>query len=387
MKNQPQKDSNELQQIEQIEQTAPVTPVAPPPQPSPYGAPYMPAKKSKTPLIISLVLLVVLLILTGAGAFAYTVYQKPENVVIDALSKAQKAKMVATKTEITSDFKFSSSGTTIKFKKLMVDFGANSSPSLDTNAELAIEYNGKEVKLAASALTTENGDIYFKVNHIVDVVNSVVKQQISIPSGAMKYLENIDNKWIKYSISDLKKQDSAQGKTAQCLLDAYKSYANDNAKKSELTDIYKKNPYLKISDKVQSKDGSYGYTVSVDAEVFKKFGEALSKSSAAKDFDDCAPTTLSSGGRTYSDASKKLEDNTTVMLWVSQWSHELRGVDVTLDDAKGPDSKNYKIESRTKLDFTKGVQTEVPSNTMSIEELTENLQGLGKEMSKLDVSY
>ena len=75
------------------------------------------------------------------------------------------------------------------------------------------------------------------------------------------------------------------------------------------------------------------------------------------------------------------------MLWVSQWSHELRGVDVTLDDAKGPDSKKYKIESRTTLDFTKGVQTEVPSNTMSIEELTEYLQGLGKEMSKQDVSY
>ena len=165
-------------------------------------------RKSKAGLIIAICAAVLVVLLAIAGATAYVFYQKPENVLLDAVSKLPLATKVSTKTTVNSNFSYEADGVNIKFKKFTFDTGAENTPKFDANAELALEVNGKELSLKASGLATDNGTVYFKVDNIV----SSIKETLSIlhqklPAQSEKHLKKIDGKWAKYSLADVRKQD------------------------------------------------------------------------------------------------------------------------------------------------------------------------------------
>ena len=102
-------------------------------------------RKSKAGLIIAICAAILVVLLAIAGATAYAFYQKPENVLLDAVSKLPLATKVSTKTTVNSNFSYEADGVNIKFKKFTFDTGAENTPKLDANAELALEVNGKEL--------------------------------------------------------------------------------------------------------------------------------------------------------------------------------------------------------------------------------------------------
>ena len=329
-------------------------------------------RKSKVGLIVAICAVILVVLLAIAGVTAYAFYQKPENVLLDAVSKLPLATKVSTKTTVNSNFSYEADGVNIKFKKFTFDTGAENTPKFDANAELALEVNGKELSLKASGLATDNGTVYFKVDNIV----SSIKETLSIlhqklPAQAEKHLKKIDGKWAKYSLADVRKQDKKSADQLQCVIDAYKKYSKDDKAKHQISSVYKKHLFIIIDKEVKSQNGNFGYDVSVDDDKAEAFWKDFRETSFAKSVESCAPNVSSSSSDTYKSAKKaKSKADATMTVWVSQWSHELRGVDIKATNLKtdSRSDKNYNVSAKTIIDFSKGSQVAVPSDAISAEE-------------------
>ena len=328
-------------------------------------------RKSKAGLIIAICAAVLVVLLAIAGATAYAFYQKPENVLLDAVSKLPLATKVSTKTTVNSNFSYEADGVKIKFKKFTFDTGAENAPKLDANAELALEVNGKELSLKASGLVTDNGTVYFKDNIVSSIKETLSILHQKLPAQAEKHLKKIDGKWVKYSLADARKQDKKSANQLQCVIDAYKKYSKDDKAKHQISSVYKKHPFIIIDKEVKSQSGNFGYDVSVDDDKAEAFWKDLRETSFAKSVESCAPNVSSSSSDTYKSAKKaKSKADATMTVWVSQWSHELRGVDVKATNLKtdSRSDKNYNVSAKTVIDFSKGSQVAVPGDTISAEE-------------------
>ena len=328
-------------------------------------------RKSKVGLIIAICAAVLVVLLAIAGATAYAFYQKPENVLLDAVSKLPLATKVSTKTTVNSNFSYEADGVNIKFKKFTFDTGAENTPKFDANAELVLEVNGKELSLKASGLVTDNGTVYFKDNIVSSIKETLSILHQKLPAQAEKHLKKIDGKWVKYSLADARKQDKKSANQLQCVIDAYKKYSKDDKAKHQISSVYKKHPFIIIDKEVKSQNGNFGYDVSVDDDKAEAFWKDFRETSFAKSVESCAPNVSSSSSDTYKSAKKaKSKADATMTVWVSQWSHELRGVDVKATNLKtdSRSDKNYNVSAKTVIDFSKGSQVTVPSDAISAEE-------------------
>jgi len=326
-------------------------------------------RKSKAGLIIAICAAVLVVLLAIAGATAYAFYQKPENVLLDAVSKLPLATKVSTKTTVNSNFSYEADGVKIKFKRFTFDTGAENTPKLDANAELALEVNGKELSLKASGLVTDNGTVYFKDNIVSSIKETLSILHQKLPAQAEKHLKKIDGKWVKYSLADARKQDKKSANQLQCVIDAYKKYSKDDKAKHQISSVYKKHPFIIIDKEVKSQSGNFGYDVSVDDDKAEAFWKDFRETSFAKSVESCAPNVSSSSSDTYKSA-KKAKSKADATVWVSQWSHELRGVDVKAANLKtdSRSDKNYNVSAKTVIDFSKGSQVAVPGDAISAEE-------------------
>lgn len=328
-------------------------------------------RKSKAGLIIAICAAVLFVLLAIAGATAYAFYQKPENVLLDAVSKLPLATKVSTKTTVNSNFSYEADGVKIKFKRFTFDTGAENTPKFDANAELVLEVNGKELSLKASGLVTDNGTVYFKDNIVSSIKETLSILHQKLPAQAEKHLKKIDGKWVKYSLADARKQDKKSANQLQCVIDAYKKYSKDDKAKHQISSVYKKHPFIIIDKEVKSQNGNFGYDVSVDDDKAEAFWKDFRETSFAKSVESCAPNVSSSSSDTYKSAKKaKSKADATMTVWVSQWSHELRGVDVKATNLKtdSRSDKNYNVSAKTIIDFSKGSQVAVPSDAISAEE-------------------
>lgn len=328
-------------------------------------------RKSKAGLIIAICAAVLVVLLAIAGATAYAFYQKPENVLLDAVSKLPLATKVSTKTTVNSNFSYEADGVKIKFKRFTFDTGAENTPKFDANAELVLEVNGKELSLKASGLVTDNGTVYFKDNIVSSIKETLSILHQKLPAQAEKHLKKIDGKWAKYSLADVRKQDKKSADQLQCAIDAYKKYSKDDKAKHQISSVYKKHPFIIIDKEVKSQNGNFGYDVSVDDDKAEAFWKDFRETSFAKSVESCAPNVSSSSSDTYKSAKKaKSKADATMTVWISQWSHELRGVDVKAANLKtdSRSDKNYNVSAKTVIDFSKGSQVAVPSDAISAEE-------------------
>ena len=328
-------------------------------------------RKSKVGLIIAICAAVLVVLLAIAGATAYAFYQKPENVLLDAVSKLPLATKVSTKTTVNSNFSYEADGVNIKFKKFTFDTAAENTPKFDANAELVLEVNGKELSLKASGLVTDNGTVYFKDNIVSSIKETLSILHQKLPAQAEKHLKKIDGKWVKYSLADARKQDKKSANQLQCVIDAYKKYSKDDKAKHQISSVYKKHPFIIIDKEVKSQSGNFGYDVSVDDDKAEAFWKDFRETSFAKSVESCAPNVSSSSSDTYKSAKKaKSKADATMTVWVSQWSHELRGVDVKATNLKtdSRSDKNYNVSAKTVIDFSKGSQVAVPGDAISAEE-------------------
>jgi hypothetical protein len=329
--------------------------------------------------------------LMGGGAYAYTTYQDPENALLDAASKALGAKQVHTKTTVTSDFAYTSGGTSIKFGKLIFESGMERTPKIDENAELSITYNGKDVTLKATVLATDAGELYFRVDNAKDTLQKVLGNDLKMSAKAESYLANIDGKWAKYTLDELKKDNPDSGKTVQCTLDTYKKYKDDKKAIQELVDLYKKNQFVVVEGDPITKDGNVGYIIGTDSAKLKSYVKASADTAMTKELDACSGVKSSVKADYIREQAAPADPNadnekTVTTAWVSQWGHELRAIDTVTSNLRGIDQKKFTVTTHTEFDFTKGVTTSAPTDTMKFKDWTDNAMKIYGEISGVDVA-
>ena len=372
----PTASTNAEQAIANTESSKPVAPVQPAPQPlqpalPQQPIPYMPRTSSSQLVLIIIGCIaggVLFLLAICGGVLAYSIYQRPENVVLDAITKLQSAKKFSTHTEITMDYKYDVGAKDISFKKLTLDTGMNSSPSVDANATLQMSVGGRDVSVKASALMTDDGTIYFKVQNLAEALNAFTGSK-ELPASAKNQLEKVSNKWVKYEINDLYKNNQRAAERARCVQNVYKRSLKDSKKRREIVSTYRKYPFVMIESMAQPKDGNVGYTVWIEPVTWRQFNKAFAHTAIAQDIKACGPSTHDNSSVVLDDADDTYANpapshsvlghsKTKFTMWISPWSHELRALDIE----GGPDAR-FSLKSRTKFDFSKGVATAKPNDS------------------------
>ncbi len=340
----------------------------------------------KKKFIIAGIIALVIVGLMGGSAFAYTIYQKPENALLDAAGKALSAKRVHAKTTVTSDFAYTAGETKITFDKLTFEVGVERTPTIDENAELGLTYNGKAVSLKVAVLATDKGEIYFRVSNLKDTIKKTIGSELNMTVKAEQYLTNIDGKWAKYTLDELKKDNPNSGKTAQCTIDTYKKYKDDKKAIQESVDVYKKNQFVIVKGDPLTKDGNIGYVVDIDKTKVKAFDKAWSRTAMAKELDACDGSSTDASPEetdTESEPTKPSDRDpkTVTTVWISQWTHTLDSIETVTSNISGFDGKKFTVTTRTDFDFTKGVTTSVPTDAMKMNDWTENVTKFSEELS------
>ena len=370
--------TNAEQAIANTESSKPVAPVQPAPQPlqpalPQQPIPYMPRTSSSQLVLIIIGCIaggVLFLLAICGGVLAYSIYQRPENVVLDAITKLQSANKFSTHTEITMDYKYDAGAKDVSFKKLTLDTGMNSSPSVDANATLQMSVGGRDVSVKASALMTDDGTIYFKVQNLAEALSAFTGSK-ELPASAKNQLEKVSNKWVRYEINDLYKNNQRAAERARCVQNVYKRSLKDSKKRREIVSTYRKYPFVMIESiaQPQPKDGNVGYTVWIEPVTWRQFNKAFAHTAIAQDIKACNPSTHDNPSAALDDADDNYahpapshsvigRSKTKFTMWISPWSHELRALDIE----GGPDAQ-FSLKSHTKFDFSKGVATTKPNDS------------------------
>lgn len=368
--------TNAEQAIANTESSKPVAPAQPVPQPlqpalPQQPVPYMPRTSSSQLILVIIGCIaggVLFLLAICGGVLAYSIYQRPENVVLDAITKLQSAKKFSTHTEITMDYKYDAGTKDISFKKLTLDTGMNSSPSVDANATLQMSIDGRDVSVKASALMTDDGTIYFKVQNLAEALNAFTGSK-ELPASAKNQLEKVSNKWVKYEINDLYKNNQRAAERARCVQNVYKRSLKDSKKRREIVSTYRKYPFVMIESMAQPKDGNVGYTVWIEPVTWRQFNKAFAHTAIVQDIKACGPSTHDNPSAVLDDTDDNYahpmssysvsgRSKTKFTMWISPWSHELRALDIE----GGPDAQ-FSLKSHTKFDFSKGVATTKPNDS------------------------
>ncbi len=357
------------------------------PTTSPASTLQLPRKKSKKKLIILLVSLGALLLLAGGAAYAYmAVYQKPENVVLDAMSKALSAQAIQSKTVVTSDFTLGNGENAFSFSKLTLDMNTNYNPNVQTNAVLTFSIGGKTYNVAADGFVADNGDVYFRVNSVTDILNyyySRIGTGVELSDKTRQMIKGLENKWIKYSVADMKEQNPDSAKAYSCVIDAYKKNTNNNETNTQLQKAYKDHPFIDVSDKTKSRDGLTGYDVTLNKDKAKQFGEAVKQTQLYKDAKACDPD--ADPDSVSENIAPVTEDGdtgkTSYTVWVDSWSHTLRQVEVVNTSKPSGADKEFTTKVLTELAYDSSVSFTTPKADMTAKELQEKLTKLSEQLS------
>lgn len=372
----PTASTNAEQAIANTESSKPVAPVQPAPQPlqpalPQQPIPYMPRTSSSQLVLIIIGCIaggVLFLLAICGGVLAYSIYQRPENVVLDAITKLQSANKFSTHTEITMDYKYDAGAKDVSFKKLTLDTGMNSSPSVDANATLQMSVGGRDTSVKASALMTDDGTIYFKVKNLAEALSAFTGSK-ELPASAKNQLEKVSNKWVRYEINDLYKNNQRAAERARCVQNVYKRSLKDSKKRREIVSTYRKYPFVMIESMAQPKDGNVGYTVWIEPVTWRQFNKAFAHTAIEQDIKACGPSTHDNSSVVPDDTDDNYANpapshsvlghsKTKFTMWISPWSHELRALDI-----EGGSDARFSPKSHTKFDFSKGVATAKPNDS------------------------
>jgi len=320
----------------------------------------------KKGLLIGIIIVIILLL--GAGAvFAYRFwYQNPEKVVTDAITHAITAKSVIYTGNLAVD------NDQAKVKVAVTGKQADATGALDATATISAA--GAHYIVKGSALIDKSGDLYFKFEHLDDIVNELKKQVIgssadSTVSSLIDQLKSkIDGTWIKVSSSDLKDFSDSYATTKTCLDNAVKTFQTDKSAAKQVTDLYKQHQFITIKKELGAKDGSLGYELTGNDDASKAFAKGLENTKLYKQLHNCDSSfTINADDLTTSTDSS---DKSTVTVWVSRWTHEF--TKATIDDTSDGTTTNLSIEPT----FNQPVTVTAPAKSITLKQLESDITNL-----------
>ncbi|MCX6728477.1 MAG: hypothetical protein NTV39_01785 [Candidatus Saccharibacteria bacterium] len=314
------------------------------------------------------IVVVFLLALVGGGsAFAYTSYQNPQKVISDSIINAVTAKTsiyTGTLSVVNSDMKLNVNITS----KMAAPTG-----SLD--AKVTVTAQNKTYSVSGSGLIDESGDVYFKVSGLAGVVNEAksslgITQSSPVSASIDKLVAKIDGVWVKVSSKDLKQYSESTATTKTCLNDTINKYKDDKAAISEVTDLYKKNPFLVISKELGQVNGSYGYEIKGDNKASISFIKGFKDTKIYKSLHNCDSSFTIYDNYKNADTFTDSNKNNTFKLWASVWSHQITKIEA------GSSSDGTKTALTILPKFNQTVTITAPKSSISLSQLQSYIEEL-----------
>jgi hypothetical protein len=348
-------------------QPLPPQPIAPLAEVPSSGLPMTPQPKSRAKWLLPIIIAAVLVVLGGSGALAYKFwYQNPQKVISDSLMHVIEAKSMTYKAIVGHK---GTSGTVN-----VVVRGVSKDNTSSADASVAMIIDGKSYTLKGSIVIDKKSDIYLKVANVDTLLADFEAQ---LPSSARSlvadFVKKINDQWIVISNDKIKTFSDAYAKMQKCTQSVVEKIQSDKSYSTELIDLYKAHPFLKITKELGAKDGSLGYEIQDDVAAGKAFGKGFKTTKTYKMLHDCDSSLTIDASE-----SSEVGDSTTAQIWISRWSHEV--TKVTANDKDTDGTTSISIEPT----FNKGADVVVPKGAKSVTELMNDIQQL--ESSLLEAS-
>lgn len=339
----------------EIQNTSAPAPVA--------SVPSLKSKKSKKKFIIAGIIVILLALIGGGSVFAYTMYQNPQKVITDAIMSAVNAKTTTYKGTITID------STDVKAAVVLTAKQTASDSSFD--AQVTATSGGKDYSFTGDGVITSAGDLYVKLtklDSITAAVTSLANAQLGTTGDStalvQKLVAKVDGTWIKITSDDLKSLITTAASAQSCSSAALDKYKNDSAATKEITDLYRKHPFIGLDKDLGIKNGSIGYALKADKPEATAFIDGLKTTKIYTALHDC-------------DSSFTLDSNTltadtgtatgSVELWANQWTHQLTKVIFS------ETSDGTTLGSTIEPTFNQPVTIDTPSSSTTLTQLVSDL--------------
>ncbi len=226
---------------------------------------------------------------------------------------------------------------------------------VDTAADAYIESMAKQYEAYGQKLTPS--DLKQAKKELLASINPMV--------------EKINNRWIKFAADDKENETSAEQK---CITDVFTKLQNDNSMRNELTNIYKDNKFVTVKEELGVKDGSYGYVLELNEDKAKSFGKNVKESAFMKELKKCNSSFGESSVDSITDSSEEpAVKDARFELWVSQWSHQITGVNFS---GKNPDDTDASMKFNMTFDYKPVTGLSLPKDAIDSKELEKEFESL-----------
>lgn len=356
------------------------TPIQQPAVPTtPFSEP--PAQKSRKKWLIPVAIGGALL-LFGGGASAYYVgvYQSPEKVMFDAYSNLVSAKHLQVDGNVDFDM---DSIMGVKLKSIQYASKADAAPGAELDVTAKLVVMSEDIEVGGKGIFTDNGDLYFQINGLKDALKSIANSTgvgSDVRAGYYAALEKLQDQWVKVTNADLKKQGEDYAKAYQCVVDTTKKHKDSDSK--ELLQMYKDNPFIEKKEDLGYKDGNIGYRINFDETKFKDFTKAAQDTAYIKDLkkctDDLDDQVVEDIDSTGVDALK-LDDDSSIAIWIDQWSHKLKHVEYST----GTKTDSYKLNAKGLVSFgyDSSITIKAPDNSITLQEFIKRSEEVTSQLN------
>ncbi|NTW61932.1 hypothetical protein HGB25_00755 [Candidatus Saccharibacteria bacterium] len=320
-------------------------------------------------VVIGIIAGILVLLIGGAAALAYSVYQSPQKVLADGIINVftQKSSVYTGKLVVDD----TSSNTKFQIDVTTKQDGAAGGLS----AKLTLKMNDKTYSVNGDVLYVKSGDMYFKVSNLASVV-AEAKSQAGITAGSSmekaidKIVAKIDGTWVKISNDDLTQYSVETSTAKKCANTAIDKFFNDQTQQNEVVEVYRNNSFIMIDKDLGQKDGSVGYQLKTSNVKLKSFVKGLKTTAIYKSLNTCDKNyTINENDISTTPEESKSNDG-KIVLWIDTWSHKITKVAA---DGKS-DSTTTTFELTPKYD--QKVEIVAPAKSIPLSELKTYIEEL-----------
>ncbi len=329
-----------------------------------------PKIKRKQQIIVSSIV-AAFVVLLGGGWLAYALYQDPNNAVTSAIAQTFSSKS------------FSTTGT--------MSYGSQVRAKFDTQFSRTDGYSGfaefsagntgskESTKVVAEVVGEPNEDTYFRIKNLGTMLDVLLEPYAAIGKSNQiigvlldtyrvqfqPIINGIDNKWIKYGVSEIRKINEARAIAFECMQDVVWGVGDDTGQLIELGLLYQNNRFVVVKESLGIIDGNLGYLVGVNKKDLNRFSEAFKTSKLYKDIRACSKDVDELFGAFEDDiAVSKM----SVQVWVDQWSHQLEKIHIEDEE------NEFSID--IKFSFDKSVKIDLPKESTSYSKVAPEIDSL-----------
>jgi hypothetical protein len=329
---------------------------------------------------IGLIALIAAAVLLIAAVLVYFLwYQNKDKVVTDAIGKVIYAETVA------YDVEFKMTQENGASYVLTVDGSSDLNGTSQANIFLQYTDNssgeGIDLVLTGEVVTASVDEVYIKVDGVEAAISSALESSgatEALPANFNDIIQKIDGQWLKITSDDLTDALPTYSDTQKCLSDVLSQWQNKTTR-DELVNVYKKNPFVVVGDKIGEESGSVGYNVTLSLDKTKSFTTDMKETVIQKTLSGC--DTLADATDTDSYVKISDEDNAKTEVWISKFQHDLTKLSHTATE----NGTTTTVTLRPVLN--KPVNVNIPSDARSAAEVFAEITTLFQSYSGYDSTY